>query len=869
MRKRVFERSHALAVLLAASYMPFVQAQVADYTFSQEIGTWQPINGNGTPLGMPGLPPPFTFDDNSFVTQGESLPLGSATTGNGWPIGFNFTYNGQVFDRVGLSMEGWLAFGSSSDGANAVYVPVGSEAYTPLSSPVPSGVGPARRNRIAGFAMDLAAMGNGGTWPIQIRTIGAAPNRTFVAEWNVVRSGGSNLMSFQIRLSEGGGDASAQIVKVVYGGMTQSAALNGQVGLGGIDPTDFNNRAVTASPFNWEMSEAGATNTATCRPPTAATNLPQGLTFTWTPPGCRVNAVVVNGLVNTGGEINGVLSWAALAGATSYDYVITTGGPEAPAILSGNGLTTTSVQLTDLPTDQALFAYVRANCGQGPAGWGSGFPFTTEGFVEVVCGEAPLQFDYCYTDLEERQWHYFGSEEATLRLTIHAGTISNGDVLTIHDGPTDQAPVLFTSTSGAVAGQVINSTGAQLTMKLVSDDLGSCSVQEFITPLEWEVGCVDCDPVLATFGVVNDCAAGSFSVAVQVFSVGSSGVVQITNDAGLPAVTAGGVGAYTVGPIPNGTAVNIVAEHAENSYCSAFSPVLTNGACPVVSCGPDAYEQCYGNSETLYWAYSGEDANDRIGIRFISGTLAAGDVINVFDGADEFSDPVLGVVPAGDLTGQIFISSVFSNTVMVQLVANASVSCATGQVAPLHYVVGCYDGCVEPQALFSVVDDCAQGRFSVVVNVTALGSADAVVITNDRGVASTTASAIGQYTVGPFTIGTPVVIGLEGDGPLCSINSIGLSDGCGVGIQETSAPRIRIYPDPSDGNFFLELPHGFGGGAEIEVLDLAGRRVQLVRSSVPSGQVIPMELTGVPAGSYVVVVRDREHIVSGTVRVMR
>ena len=156
-------------------------AQVSSYTFSQTQGTWQPIAGNGTPLGMPGLPPPFTFDDNSFVTQGESIPLGDASTGNGWPIGFTFHFNGQAFDRVGLSMEGWLAFGSSADGADAVYVPVGSTAYTPLSSQAPAGLPALMRNRVAGFANDLAAMGSGGTWPLQIRTMGVAPNRTFVA----------------------------------------------------------------------------------------------------------------------------------------------------------------------------------------------------------------------------------------------------------------------------------------------------------------------------------------------------------------------------------------------------------------------------------------------------------------------------------------------------------------------------------------------------------------------------------------------------------------------------------------------------------------------------------------------------------------
>ena len=230
-----------------------VSAQVASYTFSQSVGTWQAIAGSGTPLGMPGLPPPFTFDDNSFVTQGESLPLGSATTGNGWPIGFTFNFNGQAFDRVGLSMEGWLSFGNSADGAESVFVPTGSTAYSPLSSPAPAGLPAVMRNRIAGFANDLAATGNGGTWPLQIRTMGTAPDRIFVAEWNVVRSGSSNFFQFQIRLNEGGGDPASQTVQVVYGTMATAGTNTGQVGLGGNAPTDFNNRSITSSPYDWNQ----------------------------------------------------------------------------------------------------------------------------------------------------------------------------------------------------------------------------------------------------------------------------------------------------------------------------------------------------------------------------------------------------------------------------------------------------------------------------------------------------------------------------------------------------------------------------------------------------------------------------------------
>ncbi len=843
-------------------------AQVSAYAFEQSIGTWQPIAGNGTPLGMPGLQPPFTFDDNSFVVQGESLPLGSATTGNGWPIGFTFTFNGQAYDRVGLSMEGWLAFGSSSDGVNAVNIPVGSAAYTPLSSPLP-GVDPSRRNRVAGFSLDLAAMGNGGTWPIQIRTTGQAPNRTFTAEWNVVRSGGSNLLSFQIRLNEGGGDPAAQTVQVVYGGMTQSATLNGQVGLGGIDPTDFNNRTVATNPFDWTASQAGTTNTATCRPPAQAVNLPQGLTFTWTPPGCRVNGIEISGLLNEGGTISGLLSWSPLPGALNYDYIITEGSPTDPAILSGSGLTGTSVPLNGLLPDGSFFAYVRADCGAGDAGWGSGFPFTTQGIVEVVCGEAPLQFEHCYADLEERFWYFTGTADAPLRLTINEGIIQNGDLLVFHDGPTTQSPVLFTSANGAVAGQVVTSTGSTMTMRLVADDLGSCAVQEFITPLTWEVGCLDCDPVLASYQVVDDCAQGQFSVVAQVFSMGSSAAVTIGNDGGAPVVIANAIGQYTVGPFPNGTPVIVTAAHSANDYCSSVSLALINGTCPLVGCGPETYTYCYADNDDRRWAYSGELPADRIGVRFLSGSLASGDVINIYDGTDPFLSPVLGALGAGDLTGELFISSTSSNTLMLELLANGSQSCASAQAAPMAYVIGCYDGCTGPEATFEAVADCALAQFNVVVDLATIGSAGQVVIANSAGLPSTTVSAVGTYTVGPFANGTPVVITLQGASELCSLNSTTLTDGCGVGIDELSTARLRIYPDPGDGVFNLQLPHGFGGDLAVEVLDLAGRRMQLVRSSGPGGLVIPLDLTDVPTGSYVVVVRDRERIVSGTVRVMR
>lgn len=863
-----FIRSISVPCLLAASC---ALGQVSSYTFTAEVGLWQPIAGIGTPLGMPGLPWPFTFDDNSFVNEGESLPLGSATTGNGWPIGFTFNFNGHAYDRVGISMEGWLAFGQSANSTSAVYVPVGTDAYNPLSSSAPLGMDPLKRNRVSAFGMDLAALGSG-LWPVQIYTGGLAPNRFFVAEWNVVKSGGSNAMSFQVRLNEGGGDPAAQTVQVIYGNMVQTASLLGQVGLAGDTPADYNNRAVTTSPYNWQASTAGTGNTATCRPPSIATNLPQGLTFTWTPAGCAVNGIVVDGLAISAGNITGQLSWSPLAGATSYEYIITAGGPDDPPWFSGNGLTATSVSLDGLPQDQQLFAYVRADCGEGMQGWGAGMPFTTEGYVEVICGNAPVEHTYCYTDLDQKTWHYTGSSGDPLRLIIQAGTIASGDLLTVYDGPTDQSPLLFTSATGAVAGQVINASGPHLTMKLIADDVGCCAVHEFILPLEWEVGCVDCEPVLANFSAVNDCANGQYSVDVQVFSMGSATTVVIGSDANATTVPANGPGTYTIGPFPIGTSVIVTAANPDNAYCSAVSMPLLNTPCPVVSCGPQGYTYCYTDNDAGQWAYQ-STGTERIGIRFTSGTLAAGDEIRIYDGLDPFmSAPLFVGSNNGNLNGLMRVTSAGNpdHALLLEAVANGSGSCTTGQSTPWHYVVACYDGCTAPTATFSTVPDCEAGTFTVAVELTSLGSAAAVSIANNGGAPVLPVSSPGTYVAGPFPIGQAVVVEAVGSSVLCTVNSDELAEDCsGIGINEHEVAHLHVFPNPGDGIFTLAIPKGFGGVAQLEVRDVTGRSVARRMLRDESGLGVVCNLGYLPAGRYLMIVSDGNNKAYAPVSIVR
>lgn len=233
-----------LLIALISLWIRPIYAQTPEYTFSVTQDIFTPITG-GLLLGT------SSSDDQSFVDpyspQGSSYPAGP-----GLGIGFDFTFNGMVFDRLAINNNGWISLGQS-----ALSVPVNmssSSYFNPISSTI--AITPEiLYNRIAGMACDLEAQAGA---QLRLETLGVAPDRICVVQWTNYKkrsvAGIGDQYNFQIQLHE-----TSNQVKIVYGQM-QCNATPGmiQVGLRGPQPLDFNARQGSES---WNSTTAAAVNT--------------------------------------------------------------------------------------------------------------------------------------------------------------------------------------------------------------------------------------------------------------------------------------------------------------------------------------------------------------------------------------------------------------------------------------------------------------------------------------------------------------------------------------------------------------------------------------------------------------------------------
>ena len=670
----------ALATLLAPAML---WAQVSIYEFSQSVETYTDITAadGGYSLGAPTWWPPVynqrAFVDPNILEGTVTNSYLNGASGPGFPIGFDLTFNGDVFDRIGISNCGWISFGKSSDANQAVWT---YSSDHPHGRPFVQYYGgpdvPYKRNRVAGWANSALYMQDmspldppGPITTLRMATIGAAPNRVCVVQWKDYLIGyppSSTRVNFQIRLNEADNS-----VEVRYGTSIYTGA-EVQVGLGGQIPEDFNSRMTVyeepAFLYDWNTTVAGTVNTDAI---TAAATQPGqpngsgvppavGLNFKWTPPVCPPPAWPL-----AIGDLSfdyALAQWQATS-AGEYGYFVTTENDvNGPEVTSGT-TTDPEAYLFGLTPATNYYIFVRSICGGEPGVWSLATSFLTHGGGLVVCDGGVVNEDYCSHQFDTVDWDYISADGSPLKIEMQGGFV-NTTSLQLWDGP-PIGPAQM-SLSADITGQNFLASSGQIHIRLITD-AGSCETQPWFLPLQWKVGCKNCTDPLVQYSIGEvDCAAEQYFVDVNIFSLGSSATLVLENSLGLPATAVSTTGVHAVGPFPAGDVVTITAQNPDNEMCYSTSAVQVNEPCAILDCGPTWYSKCAGPSETREWLVEGD--GQPISVRFPPGYMGWDSEVKVFDGSDE-STPVLFTTSSGSTNNQVVTTTNPDNRLMIRYVS--------------------------------------------------------------------------------------------------------------------------------------------------------------------------------------------------------
>jgi hypothetical protein len=108
--------------------------------------------------------------------------------------------------------------------------------------------------------------------------------------------------------------------------------------------------------------------------------------------------------------------------------------------------------------------------------------------------------------------------------------------------------------------------------------------------------------------------------------------------------------------------------------------------------------------------------------------------------------------------------------------------------------------CTQPTATFAVVSNCPAGTFNVTADITSMGDAAALSVTDNQSSPAQVVTATGLVTFGPYANGTSVVLTLVHDvSTACNITSTTMT-------QAACAPGCASAPSPV--NMAVDVPYG-------------------------------------------------------------
>ena len=190
-------------------------------------------------------------------------------------------------------------------------------------------------------------------------------------------------------------------------------------------------------------------------------------------------------------------------------------------------------------------------------------------------------------------------------------------------------------------------------------------------------------------------------------------------------------------------------------HLSTYSQQNTTVDC---SAGPVSTTFCYDTDQDNSYTFTSNDGTP------LNLTIDEGQVETNWDELEirDSDGSVLynGYGNGGNIAGISFQSS--GDTITLEVVEDGSISCVSSGYTPITFTVSCAT-CVNPQVDYEVVSDCLNApQFFVDVNVTDLGSAGSLTISDNQGNSSSTSST-GTIQLGPYANNTDVQITTSND----------------------------------------------------------------------------------------------------------
>ena len=485
-------------------------------------------------------------------------------------------------------------------------------------------------------------------------------------------------------------------------------------------------------------------------------------------------------------DTGAVVSWTAAADVTTWEYELVLAG-ETP---TGVGISTTSnpLTITGCYSNTAYDLYVRTDCGGIYSSWVA-MSFTTS----PACGDTIF-------DSGGEDGNYSSDELITITVfpqnagdvvtfTFTFFDIENGwDFLSVYDGPNASSPLVGTFTGNAIPDPVTSTdTSGALTFVFDSDG----SVTDFGYAIA--TSCAPPPSCLAPTGLAISNIGGTTADFDWDALTGNESWKYVIVPTGDPAPTGNGtlatVNAVTFTDLDFLTTYDVYVRAFcgdDDGYSLWSGPVTfttTQQTDYTIDCSlgePVNINYCYTNNDATYWLFTSTDGFP-LKIEFNTGTIEGfWDDLTIYDGPDN-TFPVLFNNNDADL--EDFTDLVIESTataVYVKVDSDGSGSCESSfGYTPWDFDVSCKT-CITQLVDFSVDGACEPAQeFYINANVTDMGDAINLELTDNQGSPAQTTTQTGIVTFGPYPANEQVVITVvNSDDTSCSVDSDALTFLC-------------------------------------------------------------------------------------------